>query len=134
MRGKGFGKYKAWRKERGALAELGKGGKAWGAPPFLQKAFLSFPRCSAHSKSIEAIFRPWRWEEELLAFKLEAGDGLLGIGLIHQLMNFLAASCLTFGHLAGLTIMTLYWFRRALSPSTRIFRGASPLAAALYLM
>ena len=70
-------------------------------------------------------------EEELLAFKLEAGDGLLGIGAEPPVDELLGGFLLD---LAGLPIRTLYWLRRALSPWTRMFRGASPLAAALYLM
>ena len=106
---------------------MGKGGKAWGAPPFpdMLRPFKInrgyFPALALGKKSC----LPSSWKLAMAFWVL---------GLIHQLMNYLAASCLTFGHLAGLTIMTLYWFRRALSPSTRIFRGASPLAAALYLM
>lgn len=55
------------------------------------------------------------------------------LGLIHQLMNFLAASCLTFGHLAGLTIMTLYWFRRALVAFDEDLQGRIALGGGIVL-
>ena len=59
---------------------MGKGGKAWGAPPSFRRLFSPFPDAPPIQNQSRLFSGLGVGEEELLAFKLEAGDGLLGIG------------------------------------------------------
>ena len=73
MRGKGFGKYKRLAEREGAhWRSWGREGKRGGSP---------LPRYAPPIQNQSRLFSGLGvGEEELLAFKLEAGDGLLGIG------------------------------------------------------
>ena len=79
MRGKGFGKYKRLAEREGRTGGVGEGRESVGGSPLPSEGF----------SLLSPMLRPYQsrlfsglgvGEEELLAFKLEAGDGLLGIG------------------------------------------------------
>ena len=101
MRGKGFGKYKRLAEREGRTGGVGEGRKSVGGSPLPSEGFSLLSPMLRPFKINRGYFPALALgKKSCLPSSWKLAMAFWVLGLIHQLMNFLAASCLSLIHIS----------------------------------